>query len=89
VSYAWEFTDRARIQFRALGTWLQERTLDEIDAVAASPNPSGRPRRSDEFVRDFVAEHEGKRHYIFLTLSLDEIGHVLRIVTIGSYSRIA
>jgi tRNA splicing ligase len=72
VSYAWELADRAREQLRAMETWLQEQTLDVIDSIAISPAPVEHPRRLDEFVQDFVRERGGIRHYVFLTLSLDE-----------------
>lgn len=51
------------------------------------PTPAEHPRRRDEFVQDFVRERGGIRYYVFLTLSLDEARQVLRIVTVGSYSR--
>ena len=43
MSYAWELGDRALIQLRALDVWLQEETLDFIDTIASSPNPTEHP----------------------------------------------
>lgn len=87
MSYAWELAERAKEQLATLEAWLQEETLDVIDAIATSPTPVEHPRRRDEFVQDFVRERGGTRYYVFLTLSLDEVRKVLRIVSVGSYSR--
>jgi hypothetical protein len=49
-----------------LEPWLQEETLDEIDAAAADPVVVRDPRRDDEQVYDFTREREGKLVYVFL-----------------------
>jgi len=56
VSYAWESLMAQKWAFVRLADWLQEESLDEIDTIAASPFLERNPRRSDEFVHDFIRE---------------------------------
>jgi hypothetical protein len=87
VSYAWEFTDRAVRNFRALEPWLQEETLDEIDSAAADPVVERDPRRDDEQVYDFIREHEGKLVYVFYVASANPLTRIFKVASMGTYSR--
>jgi hypothetical protein len=87
VSYAWEFTDRAAREFRALDTWLQEETLDEIEESAADPGSDEYPRRTNEQVYDFVRDRGGKRVYVFYVASADALTRIFKIVSVGSFSK--
>jgi len=85
VGYGLELTDPARDGLRELDLWLQEETLDELDALAATPPP--RRRRVGGFIHDFVRSHEGSIYYVFVTAYRDDSNQVLRIDSIGRFVR--
>ena len=88
MPYAWELSEGGRQGLRELEPSVQEEVLDEIEAVAAAPLKARRVDKPDEFVHDYVRERAGVRQYVFITFSIDRHNQLLRVLSIGSYTRI-
>ena len=82
MSDAYEFTKRALAQFQQLDPWLAEETLDELEELIQNP-PTSRLKSPAGAIHDFVRVHEGRRAYVFLTISSYPAREVFRVTTIG------
>lgn len=85
MSYALDLTVDARRSFGLLGLELQERVLNELDAVAEAPDSCKWLR--EEAVIDFVHETGGERQYVFIVLVRDAAARTIRVKAIGYAKR--
>jgi hypothetical protein len=66
----------------ALEIWLQEETLDELEALASNP-PARRRGHTTAAVHDFKRERNGLTYYVFITYRLNAVTRVIHVRTIG------
>lgn len=86
MSYVYELNDDARTNLRQLDPWVAEQVLDELETLVAVQSEE-RPRTTGGFVYDFIRDTNQQRIYIFLTVEHDPARNLLRITSIGSWSR--
>jgi hypothetical protein len=81
------FNEQARAALLRLEPWLQEEVLDELDRLAHNPGHLRRAGASPASVADFTRDHEGRRHYVFLSIELDPAAKTLGLIDIGHHDR--
>ena len=87
ASWALAFNEQARGALSRLDPWLQEVVLDELDQLAANPGQLRRGGVSPVCVADLTREHEGQRHYVFLSIDANASSRTLEVVDLGHHSR--
>lgn len=85
MSYALDLTDRAVEQLQTLDIWLQEEALDELDRIAAGEQSLS--EKVGTVVDDFVRVREGKKFYVFFTISVDASSRTIRVKQVGTHVR--
>ena len=87
ASWVLAFNEQARAALARLDALLQEEVLDELDALAANPGQLRRGGVSPVCVADLTRDHEGQRHYVFVSIGANASSRTLEVVDIGNYSR--
>ena len=85
MSYALDLTLEARQAFALLTFELQERALNDLDAVA--DEPAKYAGRDEVAVVDFVHEAAAERQYVFMVVARDAAARTIRVKAIGSARR--
>lgn len=87
MSYSLSVGADARAALASLDPWLQEETLDEIEALLVDAAALIPRSGSDIVVHDFTRTAHGRVYYVFLTLRPDREAAVLNVLSLGYFVR--
>jgi hypothetical protein len=83
MSYVPGFAPDGQADWRELDVDLQERVLDEVDRIAASPPSS--PAAS--LLTDIVVERSGAKHYVWIRYVVNHTAMSVTVIGITHYVR--
>ena len=87
MSFAIALAKDAAQSFAQLNVQLQERVLDEFEAVANAADSVPRLTLPLSGLHDIRVEIDNVLHYVFLTLEYDRHKRLLTVLKLAHYSR--